>query len=154
MIRSHVEVHRQSDGRLFVQPFSRTEQRQLVANGLPNVLVPSVPEEVVGKTILDALLLARDTVLPARDHLRDPPDRQLLEWLGLRSFAEYEKGVLGVLVHGFYDQGQLLHMLVTPEDNGGPSTGFTPLREHRVTLTDFTPAVVGAAVLHALTLAT
>jgi hypothetical protein len=154
MNRAFTAVQLQRDGRVFVQPYSRTVTRSLQANGLPIVLPSSQDAVMLGQTIRAALQTAWDTVLPARDPRVDPPDRELLDWLGLPDYAAYARGVRSVGVHWFLGGAEPNHLLVTPEDNGGPRTGFTPLREHRVTLTDFTPSVIGEAVQLALTLAT
>ncbi len=149
-----VVVDEQTDGQFFVQPYCRTVSGSRMAGGLPTVLSSATGVHELGAAIMRAMQHSTTVVLPNRDMRVDPPDRELLLWLGLKSYAEYARGVRSVGIAALYGEGHPDQLLVTPQDNGGPHTGFTPLREHRVTLTDFTPAVVGAAVQHALTLAT
>ncbi|MFT4260047.1 hypothetical protein [Microbacterium sp.] len=122
-------------------------------NGLPRVLHTADETESLGSAVLAALESSPRMILPSRDFRNDPPDREFLAWLGVPTYAKYAKGVRSVGVYSFIDEGDD-RILVTPEANGGARSGFTPITDQRVTLTDFDPVTVGGAVQHALTLAT
>lgn len=153
MTRSLVNVYALPDGRILVQTMSRGAPRQWLPNGLPIALGSSGDAETLGRAVLDAVAASPLTTLPVRDVHVDPPDREMLEWLGLADWEAFERGTRMVIVHGFLDEGED-HLLVTPQANGGARTGFTPMTRHRVRLTDFDPATVGRAVQGAARLAT
>lgn len=150
--RGLVELDLQRDGRVFVQPFSVTVDGPWILNGLPVVLASVEDVGGLGNAVLRALDASYNTVLPARNLRADPPDREFLEWLGVRSYAQYAKGVRAVTVHGFFEGD--VHILVTPQSNGGGRAGFEPIVAHRVRLDDWSAQPVGTAVQAAFEIAT
>lgn len=153
MSRSLVDVDILSDGRVLVQTNSRSDTRQWLPNGLPVALASLDDAEALGATVMEGIRASPMTVLPTRDLRADPPDRELLAWLGVPDYATYAKGLRMVIVHGFFDEGED-HLIVTPQNNEGPRGGFTPMTEHRVKLFDLAPVTVGRAVQEAGRLAT
>jgi hypothetical protein len=153
MTRASVSVHVQPDGRVFITVYSRNADGFWLMNGLPRVL-PTVQETAtLGSAVLDALEASPRTILPSRDLRMDPPDREFLAWLGVPTYAKYAKRVRSVGIYAFIGEGDD-RILVTPEANGGARSGFTPITDQRITLTDFDPVTVGRAVQEAATLAT
>lgn len=152
MTRGLVGVDLQRDGRVFVKTYSRNTNGMWMLNGLPRVLPNDEDAATLGQAVIAAVEASPSTILPARNVREDPPDREFLAWLGLKTYAAYAKGVRGAMIDAFLDGDR--HLLISPQHNGGPKTGFVDIREHREKLTDWTPSVVGAAVQRALTLAT
>ena len=149
-----MSVELQKDGRVFVQPYSKTFEGANIADGLPAVIASMTDAQVLGSSIVAALHASNRRPLPNRNLRVDPPDRELLEWLGLRTYGQYMRGVRTLSVRASYDDTDIAEVTVTPKRNGGPRTGFTEIGEERVLLHYESPAQLGRAVLEAMKKAT
>ncbi|MDR6200882.1 hypothetical protein QE374_002791 [Microbacterium sp. SORGH_AS428] len=153
MTRAIVDVHLQPDGRVFVFTYSRDTGGFWVSDGLPAVLEDATDLDALGTAALTALEASTEGVVPARDLRANPPDQQLLAWVGVQTYAQYAKGVRSAKVHAFYgDDGTLNRLLVTPETNHGRE-GFTPDVERRQELAAFGAESIGSALTQALHIA-
>ncbi|GAB3156023.1 hypothetical protein GCM10027058_29420 [Microbacterium neimengense] len=153
MTRAIVDVHLQPDGRVFVFTYSRDTAGFWVSDGLPVVLGGATDPETLGAAALAALATSTEGVVPARDLRANPPDQQLLAWVGVNTYAQYARGVRSAKVHAFYDDnGALNRLLVTPETNHGRD-GFTPDVERRQEVAVLDAYSIGNALMQALDLA-
>lgn len=152
MTKHYVNVELQADGRVFIGPYSFTENGPLIGDGLPTV-VGSIDDPALGQVAVDALFRSNARVLPERDLYNDPPDREFLAWLGLADYAEYVRGVRMVQLLSIFDD-KISSVKLTPTKNGGARSGFTPLIEERVDVPCETPAQLGDAIREAMKLAT
>lgn len=138
-------------GEYIVQPYSETEDGFWVLDGQPIRLASGASPGELGQAIRDALAVSRrDIANPPRD---TDAARPLLEMLGLRDYATYARGTrsVGVRTADTPDGEQIK---ITPKRNGGPRTGFTPLKEHRVVFSYDSPGQLGKAVIEAFEHAT
>ena len=149
-----VSVELQRDGRVFVQPYSKTFEGASIADGLPAVIASMADAQVLGSSIVAALHASNRRPLPNRNLRVDPPDRELLEWLGLRTYGQYMRGVRTLRVRASYDNTDIAEVTITPSCNEGPRGGFTPILEERRTVTYETPEQLGRAVQEAMKKAT
>lgn len=102
---------------------------------------------------MEALKLSNIRPLPSRNLRTDPPSAEFLSWLGLKTYAQYARGVRRISVDAsFHDVIELLRL--TPEHNGGARSGFTPISEHRLTMHYESPEQLGRAVQEAMKKAT
>lgn len=118
-------------------------------DGLPEVLARIDDAEMLGQTVVGALHASNRRPLPDRDLRNDPPDREFMAWLGLRSFGQYMRGVRNVSVRVFFDD-QIGEVSLTPSRNEGPRGGFTPMTEERFSIMYENPAQLGRAVQEAM----
>lgn len=132
-----VVVDEQTDGQFFVQPYCRTVSGSRMAGGLPTVLSSATGVHELGAAIMRAMQHSTTVVLPNRDMRVDPPDRELLLWLGLKSYAEYARGVRSVGIAALYGERHPDHLLVTPQRQWRPAHRIhaparTPRHTHRL----------------------
>lgn len=150
-MRDHsVSVELQRDGRVFVQPYSKTFEGANIADGLPAVIASMTDAQVLGSSIVTALHASNRRPLPNRNLRVDPPDRELLEWLGLRTYGQYMRGVRTLSVRASYDDTDIAEVTVTPKRNEGPRGGFTPILERRFSIMYENPEQLGRAVQEAM----
>ncbi|WP_460740524.1 hypothetical protein [Microbacterium neimengense] len=140
-------MHFRPGGEVFVSTYSRAVDGAWITDGLPSVLPPGSDGPAVGTAVLRALRNSTTGVLPSRNVREDPPDRELLAWLGAPSYAAYARGVAAVHVSWFLREST--DILVTPYDNLGRGRGFVPLSDLAETITEATSEAIGAAVLRA-----
>lgn len=151
-MRDHsVSVELQRDGRVFVQPYSKTSEGASIGDGLPAVIASMTDAHVLGSSIVAALHASNRRPLPNRNLRVDPPDREFLEWRGLRTYGQYMRGVRTLSVRAAYDDDDLAEVTITPERNGGSRGGFTPMSEERRSVTFESPEQLGRAVHEAMT---
>jgi hypothetical protein len=149
-VRGHsVHVSVQRDGRVFVHPYSLTVSGFSIMDGLPNVLKSQEEARILGDAVVAALHASNRAPLPDRDLRVDPPDREFLAWLGLRSYGQYMRKVRDVGVFAFFD-GQIEEVSLTPFRNEGSRGGFTPILEERFSITFESPEQLGRAVQEAM----
>lgn len=153
MKKHSVSVELQRAGRVFVQPYTQTLEGASIADGLPTVIASIEDAEVLGAAVVHALGVSNRRPLPPRDLRVDPPGREFLEWLGLRSYVQYAKGVRTVSVRATYSD-RIGEVVLTPERNEGRRGGFTPIVEDRSTLSFESPEQLGRAVQEAMARAT
>ncbi|MCI1018871.1 hypothetical protein HWD99_09560 [Microbacterium sp. C5A9] len=149
-----MSVELQRDGRVFIQPYSKTWEGASIGDGLPSVIASMTDAQVLGSSIVAALHASNRRPLPNRNLRVDPPDREFLEWLGLRTYGQYMKGVRTLSVRAAYDNDDIAEVMITPERNGGPRGGFTPLSDERRTVMFESPEQLGRAVQEAMKRAT
>lgn len=118
-------------------------------DGLPDVLARVDDAELLGQSVVGALHTSNRRPLPDRNLRADPPDREFLTWLGLRSFGQYMRGVRNVSVRAFFDD-QIGEVSFTPSRNEGPRGGFTPMIEEHFSVAFENPAQLGRAVQEAM----
>lgn len=153
-MREHiVSVDWLKDGRVLVQPYSCTANGFDIGDGLPHVLRGSSDAAELGQIVLQALGESNRRPLPARDLRADPPDRELLAWMGLKTAGQYMKGVREVSLYAVYDS-EITTVRIAPQRNGGPRGAFTDIKEERVILDYESPEQLGRAVQEAMTKAT
>lgn len=112
--------------------------------------------QVLGSSIVAALHASNRRPLPNRNLRVDPPDRELLEWLGLRTYGQYMRGVRTLSVKASYVNTDIAEaeVAITPERNECPRGGFTPILEERFSITYENPEQLGRAVQEAMEKAT
>lgn len=118
-------------------------------DGLPEVLARIDDAEMLGQSVVSALHASNRRPLPDRNLRTDPPDREFLAWLGLRSFGQYMRGVRNVSVRAFFTD-EIGEVSFTPSRNGGPRGGFTPMVEEQFSVAFKDPAQLGRAVQEAM----
>ncbi len=118
-------------------------------DGLPNVLKSHEEARILGDAVVAALHASNRAPLPDRDLRVDPPDREFLAWLGLRSYGQYMRKVRDVGVLAFFDD-QIGEVELTPSRNEGSRGGFTPLSDERRTVMFESPDQLGRAVQEAM----
>ena len=153
MKEHYVRVSAQRDGRVFVQPMSFTANGFMISDGLPEVVDGIDDAEVLGVVVTAALHTSNRRPLPARDLRNDPPDREFLAWLGVRSWSQYKRGVRSLGVLAMFDD-EIAEVSLTPSRNDGPRGGFTPISEERFSITFESPEQLGRAVQDAMSKAT
>lgn len=150
-----VSVEQQRDGRVFVVTYSKTVDGHRLIDGAPLVVTDASDAALLGEAVVTGLQRSSDGVLPARDSREFPPDADFLAWVGAPSFAHYAKGVKSVSVWAANGEGEHLTLVeVTPEANGGPRKGFTPMDGEEETLQSPGARELGQAVQAALKTAT
>lgn len=119
----NVDLH---DGEYIVQAYFQTVDGFWVATGAFQRLGQSAPAEALGRSVRDALDRSEQGVpTPPAD---SGPARPLLDALGYADYADYALGTRSVGVRATRTpDGETVK--VTPKKNGGPSRGFTPLKE-------------------------
>jgi hypothetical protein len=122
-------------------------------DGLPEVLARIDDAEMLGRTVVGALHASNRRPLPDRNLRNDPPDREFLAWLGLRSFAQYMRGVRNVSVRAFFDD-EIGEVSLSPSRNEGPRGGFTPILEECFSVAFESTEHLGRAVQEAMKKAT
>jgi hypothetical protein len=145
-----VSVELQKNGRVFVQPYSKTFEGASIGDGLPAVIASMTDAQVLGSSIVAGLHASNRRPLPNRNLRVDPPDRELLEWLGLRTYGQYMRGVRTLSVRATYDNTDIAEVTITPERNEGPRGGFTPILEERFSIDFESPEQLGRAVQEAM----
>lgn len=148
-----VSVHWFKDGRVLVQPYSRTTNGFNISDGLPHILRENGDATELGKVVVQALDESNRRPLPARDLRADPPERELLAGLGLKTVGQYMKGTRGVSLYAVYDS-EITTVRILPQRNGGARGAFTGIEEERVVLDYESPEQLGRAVQDALQKAT
>lgn len=118
MTEHFVRVSLLPDGRVFVQPYSFTENGFRIGDRLPTVLPELANSERLGAALSEALNMSNRRPLPARDLRADPPDREFLAWLGVRTYAQYMRGVRSVSLRAVYDQVVADIAITCPETPG------------------------------------
>ena len=150
-----VSVEQQRDGRVFVVTYSKTVDGHRLIDGTPVVVSGASDAAPLGEAVVTGLQRSSEGKLPARDTGAFPPDADFLAWVGAPSFAHYSKGVRSVSVWAANGQGEdLTSVEVTPEANGGPRKGFTPMDGELETLQSPSAMELGQAVQAALRTAT
>lgn len=150
-----VSVEQQRDGRVFVVTYSRTVDGHRLIDGVPSVVTDVSDAMLLGEAVVAGLQRSSEGKLPARDTREFPPDADFLAWVGAPSFAHYAKGVKSVSVWAANGQGEnLTSVEVTPEANGGPRKGFTPIDGEVAALHSPSAMELGQAVQAALSTAT
>lgn len=149
-----VSVELQRDGRVFVQPYSKTFEGASIGDGLPAVIASMTDAQVLGSSIVAGLHASNRRPLPNRNLRVDPPDRELLEWLGLRTYGQGMRGVRTLSVRATYDNTDIAEVTITPERNEGPRGGFTPILEERFSIMYENPEQLGRAAQVAMKKAT
>jgi len=134
---------------VFVHPYSLTVSGFSIMDGLPNVLKSHEEARILGDAVVAALHASNRAPLPDRDLRVDPPDREFLAWLGLRSYGQYMRKVRDVGVLAFFDD-QIGEVELTPSRNEGSRGGFTPLSDERRTVMFESPDQLGRAVQEAM----
>ncbi|WP_312171059.1 hypothetical protein [Microbacterium sp.] len=134
---------------MFVHPYSLTVSGFSIMDGLPNVLKSHEEARILGDAVVAALHASNRAPLPDRDLRVDPPDREFLAWLGLRSYGQYMRKVRDVGVLAFFDD-QIGEVELTPSRNEGSRGGFTPLSDERRTVMFESPDQLGRAVQEAM----
>jgi hypothetical protein len=149
-VREHsLQVSVQRDGRVFVHPYSLTQSGFRIMDGLPDVVESLENAEILGEALVAALHASNRRSLPDRNLRTDPPDREFLAWLGLRSYGQYMRKVRDVSVLAFFDD-HIGEVELTPSRNEGPRGGFTPMIEERFSVAFENPAQLGRAVQEAM----
>lgn len=125
-------------------------------NGLLCVLPPDSSAVDIGRAVLDVLTMSSVTQ-PLPDAVDSPPLIELLARAGVRTWAQYARGVRHVTVGKFKGTGQNLisprgPLFVTPHENQGPKGGFAGLVDltAEVDPETVTPEQLGKAVAAAL----
>jgi hypothetical protein len=145
-------VHLRPNGEYLFEVSSLTINGFWISDGTPVVLAKGASVEQIGTAAREALQRSRQGI-PAYDHRTQDPSRPLLDLVGLPTYARYARGVRMVDVSRNFDEG--VHSIeLTPQNNGGARSGFTPIGEHRLKVTYESPAQLGRAVLDVLQFAT
>jgi hypothetical protein len=134
---------------VFVHPYSLTESGFRIMDGLPDVVESLEDAEVLGEALVAALYASNRRSLPDRNLRTDPPDREFLAWLGVRSYGQYMSRVRDVGVLAFFDD-QIGEVELTPSRNEGSRGGFTPILEERFSITFESAEQLGRAVQEAM----
>lgn len=153
MRRHIVSVDWLKDGRVLVQPYSCTTNGFDIGDGLPHVLMGNTDAAELGEVVVQALHESNRRPLPARNLRTDPPERELLAWMGLKTVGQYMKGTRGVSLYAVYDS-EITTVRILPQRNGGARGAFTGIKEERVVLDYESPEQLGRAVQDALQKAT
>ena len=149
-----MSVEQQRDGRVFVVTYSKTVDGHRLIDGTPAVVADPSDVVLLGEAVITGLQRSSEGKLPARDTHKFPPDADFLAWVGAASFAHYAKGVKSVSVWAANGEGEDLTIVeVTPEANGGPRKGFTPIDGEVATLQSPGAMKLGQAVQAALEIA-
>jgi hypothetical protein len=152
MKQRHVDVMLYRDKRVFLFVYSRCENGPSISVGLPTVL-PSISDSAtLGSALVQCLHESNATVLPACDWRADPPDRELLQWLGLTTYKQYQRGVRSVSVSAKFSDAPA-EIEITPERNERRG-GFTPISEKRLSIMFESAEQLGRAVGEAMKKAT
>lgn len=154
-IKHSAAVELQPDGRVFLVTYSEAENGARILDGLP-LVVPSMDDPLLGTEALAALERSNARVLPARDVIADPPDREFLQWVGKPSFGAYARGVRRV---SFYvvtpgNEDGIRTIKIAPAQNLGGQSGFTAIAEAKSELAYEGPDQLGDALREAMKLAT
>lgn len=153
MTEHFVRVSLLPDGRVFIQPYSFTENGFRIGDGLPMVLPDLANSDRLGAALTEALNASNQRALPARDLRADPPDREFLAWLGVRTYSQYMRGVRSVSLRAIYDQ-VVADVTITPSRNAGPGGGFTAIADEQISVMYESPEQLGRAVQEAMAKAT
>lgn len=148
-----VTVHLQRDGRVFVQPYSEMTGLADIADGLPAVINSMDDPELLGAVVVEALRASNRRPLPYRNLRVDPPDREFLAWLGVKTYGRYMRGVRSLTVFAAFDE-MITDVLLAPKRNDGPRGGFSPISEERFSIMFESPVQLGRAVQAAMAKAT
>ncbi|MCI1018870.1 hypothetical protein HWD99_09555 [Microbacterium sp. C5A9] len=146
--KRNVNVMLYRDRRVFLFVYSDCVNGPSVSLGLPKVVAALTDADALGSAILQGLRESNATVHPARDWRADPPDREFLEWLGLATYRQYQRGVRSVDVSAAFDH-EPQEIEVVPERNERRG-GFTPISQWRRMLTFESPEQLGRAVQEAM----
>lgn len=119
----NVDLH---DGEYIVETYSQTVDGFWVGTGAFRRLGQQASAEELGRCVREALDRSEQGVpTPPADA---DPARPLLDALGYADYADYARGTRSVGVRATRTaDGETVR--VTPKKNGGPSRGFTPLKE-------------------------
>jgi hypothetical protein len=127
--------------RLIVSSSSQTKDGFWISNGSFEILPADHPDEELGAAVLRMLDASR-TGVRTPDLRRSPsPFTPVLEALGVRSWAEYARGVRHVHIE------RRDHVVeLTPSRNGGAKEGFVGNVDLVTVLVDPTAKALGAAL--------
>ncbi len=98
----HVTLYR--DGRVFLFAYSDCANGPSVSVGLPEVIASIDDAARLGEALIRQLHESNRTVLPARNWRTNPPDQDLLRWLGLKTYRHFMRGVRSVAVAATFDE--------------------------------------------------
>lgn len=139
------------DGRVFVQPFSTTENGFDISDGLPAMLPSIVAAPELGAAVVEALDKANRRLLPPVDPRAPASDSEFLALTGFKSYAHYSRGVRAVSLRAEYD-GHLDSVRIVPMR--GERGGFVPITEEKAVIAYEGPEQLGRAVQEAMKKAT
>ena len=145
-----VSVDLQKDGRVLFQPSSRTETGQSIFDGLPEVLESFDDPVAVGQALQAALDRSNARVLPRINHRTTDAAAEFLEFLGVKTWGAYMRGVRCVKVLTKYGEPEGT-VSILPYQNMGARGGFVPIDGTRVELAYTTSEELGRAVQEAMT---
>lgn len=129
-------------GQFIVASFSKTPPGFWVVNEHFAMVEETVGDETLGQQVLAALEASNQTLLD----VPPKPTMPVMAELGLRTYSQYVKGTLSVLVALEDDV-----LEITPTRNEGPREGFAHLNEKRRVVANLRSAeALGAAVREAM----
>jgi hypothetical protein len=144
-------VDRRPSGDYVVATSSRTLTGGWVNDGPPQLLPASATAADLGTAAIEALRRSRPD---APDITRaDTPDAELLAAVGAPSYTAYAKGVRSLEVYAEFDD-EPGTIELTPNANGGPRSGFTPIMDEKRDVPADPADQLGRAILDLLEKAT
>ena len=152
MTQRVIAVNLLRDSRVFVHTYTETVDGFRIIDGLPRVLGGIGDSIAVGDAVVAALRASNRRPLPSRNLRIHPPDRDLLQWLGLRSYGQFMRGVRSVQLIADFDE-EIGDITVSPLRNGGKE-GFMTIQGGAFTLSFDSPEQLGRAVQQAMGKAT
>jgi hypothetical protein len=136
-------VDARADGTLIVESYSRTDDWLWIADETPVALAGNVSDEALGQAVVQMLDRSR-TDVPRPEDLRSLI-KPLLAAAGVRSQRAYYDGTRSVGV------GRSADGSVVVEPSRRDHREFLPLADRSISLTEATPAGLGAAIREGLT---
>ncbi len=152
MTQRVIAVNLLKDGRVLFHTYTQTVDGFRILDGLPEVLLAIDDSLAVGGAVVAALRASNRRPLPSRNLRTHPPDRELLQWLGLKSYGQFMRGVRSVQLIADFDE-EIGDVAVSSLHNGGKE-GFVPIQGEAFTLSFESPEQLGRAVQQAMTKAT
>ena len=145
MSSKSVNVDLQSDGRVFLRPFSTTENGYSVVHGIPEVVNDIQDVQALGRALEAAFARSRAEVLPAIEPSLGADDSEFLTWVGRRTSSDYSRGVRTVNVKTLPDIAAN-RVFLRPLHNKGARGGFVAIPKAGLEVSYDTPEELGRAV--------